>query len=42
MNLEINQNYLRLKRLIDPDQMGELFKVVIGYKFKPVKFLGFN
>ncbi len=34
--------FLRLKRLIDPDQMGELFKVVIGYKFKPVKFLGFN
>ena len=20
--------------------MGELFKVVIGYKFKPIKFLG--
>ena len=30
--------FLRLKRLIDPDQMGELFKVVIGYNLSLLNF----
>ena len=34
--------YLRLKRLLSPNLMGELFKVALAYKFKSTKFFGFN
>ena len=34
--------YLRLKRLLDPKMMGELFKVILAFKFKNSNFLGFN
>ena len=34
--------YLRLKRLLSPKLMGELFKVVLAYKSKSNKFFGFN
>ena len=28
--------YLRLKRLLSPQYMGDLFKVILAYKFKKV------
>jgi len=34
--------YLRLKRLLGSNLMGELFKVALAYKFKSDKFFGFN
>ena len=34
--------YLRLKRLLSPNLMGELFKVALAYKSKSSKFFGFN
>ena len=34
--------YLRLKRLLSPSLMGELFKVACAYKSKSNKFFGFN
>jgi NADH dehydrogenase [ubiquinone] 1 alpha subcomplex assembly factor 7 len=34
--------YLRLKRLLSKDQMGELFKVALAYKSKSKKIFGFN
>jgi NADH dehydrogenase [ubiquinone] 1 alpha subcomplex assembly factor 7 len=34
--------YLRLKRLLDNDLMGRLFKVIFTYKFKKNTFLGFE
>ena len=34
--------YLRLKRLLSPKLMGELFKVSLAYKSKSNKFFGFN
>ena len=34
--------YLRLKRLLSPVLMGELFKVILAYKFKSNKFFGFK
>ena len=34
--------YLRLKRLLHPDYMGELFKVIFAYKSKKKFFLGFK
>ena len=34
--------YLRLKRILGSGLMGELFKVVLAYKFKSDKFFGFN
>ena len=34
--------YLRLKRLLSPRLMGELFKVALAYKSKSNKFFGFN
>jgi len=34
--------YLRLKRLLSPKLMGELFKVILAYKSKNKKFAGFN
>ena len=34
--------YLRLKRLLSPRQMGELFKVTLAYKSKVNNFFGFN
>ena len=34
--------FLRLKRLLSPTLMGELFKVTLAYKFKSNKFFGFN
>ncbi len=33
--------YLRLKRLLDPKLMGDLFKVLLAYDFKSKKFNGF-
>ena len=34
--------YLRLKRLLDINLMGNLFKVIFTYKFKKNNFLGFK
>jgi len=34
--------YLRLKRLLSPQYMGSLFKVILAYKFKKNNFAGFN
>ena len=34
--------YLKLKRLLSPRLMGELFKVTLAYKCKSSKFFGFN
>tara|TARA_B100000767_G_scaffold273971_1_gene305646 strand:- start:1743 stop:2807 length:1065 start_codon:yes stop_codon:yes gene_type:complete len=34
--------YLRLKRLLNPKLMGNLFKVILSYKYKNNKFLGFQ
>ena len=34
--------YLRLKRLLSPRQMGELFKVTLAYKSKVNNFFGFD
>ena len=34
--------YLRLKRLLDPKLMGNLFKVSLAYNFKNNNFSGFN
>ena len=34
--------YLRLKRLLSSNQMGELFKVALAYEHKSNKFFGFN
>ena len=34
--------YFRLHRLLDPSQMGELFKVIFAYKSKKKFFLGFH
>jgi cyclopropane-fatty-acyl-phospholipid synthase len=34
--------YLRLKRLLNPRLMGDLFKVVLAYNFKDSNFSGFN
>jgi cyclopropane-fatty-acyl-phospholipid synthase len=34
--------YLRLKRLLDPKLMGSLFKVILSYRLRTDKFLGFK
>ena len=34
--------YLRLKRLLDHNLMGKLFKVIFAYNFKKNNFLGFE
>ena len=34
--------YLKLKRLLSPKLMGNLFKVILAYKFKRNDFYGFN
>ena len=34
--------YLRLKRLLSPKLMGELFKVILAYDFKKKDYFGFN
>ena len=34
--------YLRLKRLLSPKSMGDLFKVILAYKFKINNHLGFK
>ena len=34
--------YLRLKRLLNPNLMGELFKVILTYKFRRNKYFGFD
>ena len=34
--------YLRLKRLLSPNLMGDLFKVNLAYKFKNNKYFGFK
>ena len=39
---EQSNMYLRLKRLLSPNLMGELFKVALAYKLKTGKFFGFN
>ena len=39
---EQSNMYLRLKRLLSPNLMGELFKVAFAYKLKTGKFFGFN
>ncbi len=43
MNFKDKTNlYLRLKRLLSPGLMGNLFKVILAYKFKKSNFFGFN
>jgi NADH dehydrogenase [ubiquinone] 1 alpha subcomplex assembly factor 7 len=39
---EQSNMYLRLKRLLSPKLMGELFKVTLAYKSNSSKFFGFN
>ena len=34
--------YFRLKRLLSPDSMGELFKVILAYNFNRDTFKGFQ
>ena len=34
--------YLRIKRLLNPRYMGEIFKVILAYKFKKNNFAGFK
>ena len=34
--------YLRVKRLLSPKSMGNLFKVIMAYKFKNNDFIGFE
>ena len=34
--------YLRMKRLLDPQTMGNLFKVIFAYKAKKNNFVGFD
>ncbi len=34
--------YLRMQRLLSPKYMGELFKVILAYKFNNNNFAGFN
>ena len=34
--------YLRIQRLLSPRYMGELFKVILAYKFDNNNFAGFN
>ena len=34
--------YLRLKRLLEPNYMGDLFKVIMAYKFNNNNFAGFK
>jgi NADH dehydrogenase [ubiquinone] 1 alpha subcomplex assembly factor 7 len=43
MNFKQQSNlYLRLKRLLDKNLMGDLFKVIFAYKSKKNNFLGFK
>ena len=43
MNFSEKTNlYLRLTRLLGKNLMGDLFKVILAYKFKNDKFLGFK
>ena len=34
--------YYRLKRLTDPNSMGDLFKIILAYNFKSSKYFGFK
>ena len=34
--------YLRIQRLLSPRYMGELFKVILAYKFDNDNFAGFK
>ena len=34
--------YLRIKRLLSPGSMGNLFKVILAYKFNNNNFAGFK
>ena len=34
--------YLRIQRLLSPKSMGDLFKVILAYKFKNNNFIGFK
>ena len=34
--------YLRIKRLLNPKYMGDLFKVILAYKYKNNNFVGFE
>ena len=40
--MEKSKLYLRIKRLLDVNLMGNLFKVIFAYKFKKDNFLGFE
>ena len=40
--IEKTNLYLRVKRLLSPKLMGELFKVILAFKFKEKKFFGFG
>ena len=44
-NLKFSQQsdlYLRIKRLLSPRYMGDLFKVILAYKFENDNFVGFK
>ena len=34
--------YLRMQRLLSPKYMGDLFKVILAYKFENDNFAGFK
>jgi cyclopropane-fatty-acyl-phospholipid synthase len=34
--------YFRIKRLLNPGSMGDLFKVILAYKFDKNNFSGFE
>ena len=34
--------YLRIKRLLSPKSMGDLFKVILAYNFNNNNFVGFR
>ena len=43
MNFSSKANlYHRLKRLLSPNLMGSLFKVILAYNFKKNNYLGFK
>ena len=40
--IEQSDLYYRIKRLLGNNSMGNLFKVILGYKFNKDNFIGFN
>ena len=40
--IEQSDLYLRIKRLLSPRSMGDLFKVILAYNFNNNNFVGFK